>query len=246
VWRQLAKTEPYEAIIAHDTRAGFFESGERHVVRVLDLVERVKPRHEPRRALDFGCGVGRVLIPLARRCDEAVGVDVSPDMLAEARRNCDENGFPNVDLVGDLGSLSSGPRFDLVHSYIVLQHVPERRGLSILAELVDMLADDGVGAIHVQYARDASIARRSAQWLRLHVPLVHNVGNLAQRRPARSPLVEMNTYDLGKVMQLLQGRGCGDVLLQFTTTETGGYSGVMIVFVKRPRRPRAETSWAER
>jgi len=244
VWRQLASTDPYPAIIEHDTRASFFESGERHVTRLLDLVERVAPGHRARRVLDFGCGVGRVLIPLALRSDEAVGVDVSDAMLAEARRNCDEHGCTNVEFTTDIALLVDGPKFDLVHSYIVLQHIPEKRGMAIVSDLVELLAVDGVGAIHVQYAREASALRESAQWLRLHVPLMHNVGNILQGKPARSPLVEMNAYDLGKLVRLLQEKRCGEMLLQTTTTDRGGYFGVVIVFVKRPRGE--ETSWTER
>jgi hypothetical protein len=41
-----------------------------------------------RRALDLGCGIGRMLPPLAQSCALAVGVDVSAGMLAEARRRC--------------------------------------------------------------------------------------------------------------------------------------------------------------
>jgi len=36
------------------------------------------------RALDFGCGPGRVTRALAAWFDESVGVDVSPVMIAEA------------------------------------------------------------------------------------------------------------------------------------------------------------------
>ena len=155
VWKQLAKEEPYSAIIAHETRTDFFASGNRHVQDVFRLIHRLEPEFAPRRALDFGCGVGRVLIPLALRCDEAVGVDISTEMLDEARRNCAERGCTNVEFATELDQLANEPKFDLVHSFIVLQHLSPTRGQAIISALVDLLDDDGIGVIQVPYVRDA-------------------------------------------------------------------------------------------
>ena len=56
-------------------------------------------------------------------------MDVSPSMLAEARRNCEAHGVANVSLVPVRRQLSGAEgEFDLVHSYIVLQHIEIRRG----------------------------------------------------------------------------------------------------------------------
>ncbi len=41
------------------------------------------------RALDLGCGAGAVTLELARRGAEAVGLDVSPDLVAAARRRAE-------------------------------------------------------------------------------------------------------------------------------------------------------------
>ena len=41
--------------------------------------------------LDLGCGIGRVATALAPRCRTVFGLDVSPGMIAEARRRCAEH-----------------------------------------------------------------------------------------------------------------------------------------------------------
>ena len=66
-----------------EDRADFFESGTSDVAFVL---EHVHPR-EMNKALDFGCGVGRLSLALASKFGNVVGVDVSQSMLKEARRN---------------------------------------------------------------------------------------------------------------------------------------------------------------
>ena len=63
------------------------------------------------RALDAGCGTGRAFEPLLRRGWEVVGCDVSPAMLAEARRKFGE-AVPLT--IADLRGMPVLGRFDLV------------------------------------------------------------------------------------------------------------------------------------
>ena len=65
-----------------------------------------EPDFERRAALDYGCGVGRLTLPLAERCEHVYGVDVSPSMLREAARNAARMGLPNVEWVPPSGSAS--------------------------------------------------------------------------------------------------------------------------------------------
>ena len=92
-WDDLALVDPFWAVLAADDKRGggwelseFLSTGEADVEQILaTAAELGRPtRHE--RALDFGCGVGRLTRALARRFDEAVGIDVSERMLEQARR----------------------------------------------------------------------------------------------------------------------------------------------------------------
>jgi 2-polyprenyl-3-methyl-5-hydroxy-6-metoxy-1,4-benzoquinol methylase len=134
-WERFGHDEPYVGVIPHDSLlrdrlspevlAAFFASGEQHVAEVVSVIEgELDPGFAPKRALELGCGVGRILVPLAERCEEVVGVDVSESMLREAGRNLDQRGIRNVSLVqaGDSLAEVTG-RFDWIHSYIVLQHI---------------------------------------------------------------------------------------------------------------------------
>ena len=163
-WQLFGKVDPYWAVspidqlhrhnLTEHTLREFFASGEGHVASIFRLVRRhLESDFRPASALDFGCGVGRVLIPLARECQSVVGVDMSPGMLQEAQGWCASLGLSNVRLItGDDRLSGVAERFDFVHSYIVLQHIPPVRGTNIAWRLLQLLNDGGVGAVHFTYA----------------------------------------------------------------------------------------------
>lgn len=64
--------------------------------------------------LELGCGTGHKLIPIASDGVRCVGLDLSPGMLAEARRKADENGVGVEWVQGDMTSFDLGRTFDLV------------------------------------------------------------------------------------------------------------------------------------
>ena len=66
------------------------------------------------RILELGCGTGQKLIPIASDGYSCVGLDLSPDMLADARRKADESGVVVEWWQGDMASFDLGRTFDLV------------------------------------------------------------------------------------------------------------------------------------
>ncbi|MHB8643524.1 MAG: class I SAM-dependent methyltransferase [Gaiellaceae bacterium] len=133
-WDELAEVDPLWAVISDPTRRGgrwdleeFLATGNAEVERVLRVSRELGRPQEWSRALDFGCGVGRVTRALAAHFGEIVGVDVSAQMIEHARRvNADiSNCRFEVNEAPDLGAFASGS-FDFVYSRIVLQHLPRR------------------------------------------------------------------------------------------------------------------------
>ena len=57
----------------------FFASGRDTTAWMLDQVAGELPGRDL--ALEIGCGIGRLLIPMARRFSRVIGVDVAPTML---------------------------------------------------------------------------------------------------------------------------------------------------------------------
>lgn len=152
-WERLAAEDPLWAVLTDPSRRGggwtveeFLGTGEEEIAGVLEEADGLGLPTSRGSALDFGCGGGRLTRALSYRFDEAVGVDISEEMVRVARRlNADR---ANCEFVvsdaPDLGLFESG-RFDFVYSTIVLQHVPGRRlALGYVSELVRVLADGGL------------------------------------------------------------------------------------------------------
>jgi len=243
-WERLGRTEPYFGVLSQDrfkpanldeqALHEFFQSGEAHVDTVLNTIRaHLTSRFRPGRCLDFGCGVGRLMVPLAGRFERAVGVDVSPSMLAEARRNAGRFGLTNVEFAESDDRLSKvAGGFDFIHSFIVMQHIPCQRGEQLLRALIDRLDPSGVAALHFTYARTGSRLRRWTHEAQKRVPLVHMLINLYKHRPLTYPLMQMNRYDLNQLLRILQANSIENVYLTFTHNDDG-HLGVMLYFQKQ-------------
>lgn len=141
--------------------------------RLAEQVRRfVEPRGEER-ALDAGTGTGALAFALAPVVREVVGVDLVPELLAEARARAGP--FPNVEfLEGDITTLPfEDASFDLAATGSTIHHVPRpellvaeltrvtKRGGTIL--VVDQIAPvDPLAALDLnrfEHARDPSHTR---------------------------------------------------------------------------------------
>jgi len=248
-WEHFGRDDPYHGVLTNDAfkkerfdddaRARFFKTGEDYVELVLSVVrDHLSPGFVPERALDFGCGVGRLTVALARRTEETVGVDISPAMLAEAARNAELAGLTNVRVVASDDRLSQVPgTFDLVHSFIVFQHIRPDRGEALIGRLIELLRDDGIGVLQLTYANASGTPwrRRAMTAAYERVPFAYAVRNLVKREPARKPPMHMSSYELSRVLRLLQEGGCHDVHVRFTETSHYGYPiyGAILFFAKR-------------
>jgi SAM-dependent methyltransferase len=115
------------------------------------------------RALDLGCGLGRLSRALAHRFDEVVAVDVSAEMVRRAEELHPRSEFPNVSFHATDGVHLplEDESVDFVFSYEVFQHLPSRAVMGEnLLEVTRVLRPDGHALIHVHRAPGAA-----AYWL---------------------------------------------------------------------------------
>lgn len=94
---------------------GSVETLDRATAEILDRLREWGLLDPSFAVLDIGCGIGRIERALAPRVRAITGTDVSPAMVAEARRRC--YGLGNVDCVctggADLADFA-GCRYDLI------------------------------------------------------------------------------------------------------------------------------------
>jgi SAM-dependent methyltransferase len=114
-----------------------------HNIHYHDIVLRSVPSG-CRRALDVGCGSGRLARQLAGRCDEVIGIDIDHDTLLRARTaSASEARIAFVE-----GDVMTHPfpddDFDLVAAVATLHHLPLRLAL---ARFRNLLKSGGVLAI---------------------------------------------------------------------------------------------------
>ena len=152
-WNELAELDPYWAILTSPgTRFGawdsnaFFATGATEIDGVMRRASELGHPQGRARALDFGCGLGRLTRPLARHFEACIGVDISEGMVEQARRlNADVPGASFVVNGADDLRRFEDATFDLVYSVIVLQHVPDRAAIeSYIGEFCRVLRPGGL------------------------------------------------------------------------------------------------------
>lgn len=150
-WEALGKLDPMWAILSEPQcqfsrwdEAQFFATGQLYVGKLLGSLEALNLPLSRDKALDFGCGLGRIVRPLSTYFRHVVGLDCSASMIAAAKvknqhlANCEfvECGVPVLPFPAN--------HFDLVHTVIVLQHLPNQADiLSYLREFTRILRPGG-------------------------------------------------------------------------------------------------------
>jgi SAM-dependent methyltransferase len=112
------------------TDADYFESGRENVRReILTDMGNVCQGKDPKqmRVLEIGCGSGRITRGLAETFGEVFAVDISGEMIRQAREGLRD--VPNVHVFQNSGSdlrVLGDIQVDFAFSYIVFQHIPDR------------------------------------------------------------------------------------------------------------------------
>jgi trans-aconitate methyltransferase len=223
-WKMWGRIDPYRAVLFErkykrdaldeNTFQEFFKTGKEHVECLMEKLSQLNPKLSLDTAVDFGCGVGRLVIPLAGRFQKVIGVDVSPDMLNESRKNCSRFGVFNAEFALSDDLVSRVPLgVQLVHSFLVLQHIPVGRGLSICANLIKRLAPGGACALHVPIDRDPSLLKKLVYFGKHVVPPSRYLLNFLQRKTLNEPLMQVNPYPIRAMYEVLASAGMRDISL---------------------------------
>ncbi len=150
-WDKFAIKDPLWAILTDDNKKGnkwekeeFFNSGKKEIDNLLAQIETNGIRINFDKAMDFGCGVGRLTQTLGEYFNNVIGFDISPKMIELAneynkKRNCRYN---VCDLINIKKKQSN--EFDFIYSNITLQHIQPKYVYSYLEEFQRILKNNGI------------------------------------------------------------------------------------------------------
>jgi SAM-dependent methyltransferase len=134
-WKSLGEEKPHFSVLTNErflpenldkSIGNFWQSGEAEA----DAVSRTLARFgiddlKNRKCAEYGCGVGRTTMGLARHFGSVTAFDISSEHMRHARERSEELGRDNIDwfLVSDVLELPAR-KFDFFYSQIVFQHNP--------------------------------------------------------------------------------------------------------------------------
>ncbi len=216
--------DPFWAIFSDPEKKGnkwqaeeFFKTGEREIKGLLEHVKSLGIRVSWSKALDFGCGVGRLTQALSRYFDEVHGVDIAPSMIDLANRY---NQFGNRCRyhLNDSGSLTlfADDSFDLIYSNITLQHIPPPYSRGYIREFVRVLAPSGL--LLFQVPSELVRSNRVKELVKRTIPTL--LGIYRRIRFGYGSLISMYGIGRQEVITILEGSGAR--MIEVSETQDAG------------------------
>jgi SAM-dependent methyltransferase len=227
-WEELARREPYFPVLTDEgvREVDFLKTGEEDVVILLAAIASLLGRDPTlAAALDFGCGAGRLTLPLARRARRMVACDIAPTILEHARQNARQAGLHNVTFIetGELAGLPDA-QFDFVCSLLTFQHIPPVKGYGLIRTLLRLLAPGGVATIQLTLEPPGGGLQRLAR-IRRASRFVHRVMPHVIHRPS---WMQVNAYD-ERVVNRIIAEAEVSLIGRFSTTDKDTAGTVLVV-----------------
>jgi 2-polyprenyl-3-methyl-5-hydroxy-6-metoxy-1,4-benzoquinol methylase len=215
-WERIASSEPYYAVITQPqylgaptpaVRRAFFDSGDAYVDSLLTRVTTVGGGSTPPTVLEFGCGPGRLAYAFARRGFAVTAVDISPTMLALARRNAEERNIASIQFQLVEEFLAGDATYGLVNATLVLQQIEPDAGKEILRHLASRVAPGGTLHFQLPFRTVRSLASRAMIAARRSIPGVNALMNVVRRRPAEVAVLVPHVYPIDDVLVIIRESG---------------------------------------
>ncbi len=219
-WDDFGKTDPLWSIMTVKEKKNnkwdlkdFFGTGAEKAEHLIKEIKFSNPSAKYGKALDFGCGAGRITNHLGNYFQEAIGADIAPSMIELAKKyktnaNCKflVNKDPDLKLFYDNS-------FDFVFSLITLQHMKQKYSQGYIKELARVLKPEGTiifnlpsksksfkdGLIEFLYPQPARTVAHFAK------QKIFNF--LKLKNPAQGPIMEMHYVNKKKVIKNLAEAG---------------------------------------
>lgn len=153
-WESFAQRQPAHYIWTSgnpddpDFMEQFEASGRHEIGMILDATAPYRTGREL--VVEYGCGLGRLLLPMSEHFDRALGVDIAPTMLEGLRQRAADAGIGTIDTAVATEPWAESVDADLVYTWHVLQHIAARQALVAAVESMAraLRPATGVGYLH--------------------------------------------------------------------------------------------------
>lgn len=158
-WDNLADEDPLWAILSDHSKKGarwkiedFFESGQKEITKLFNWLNKNRININFGKALDFGCGVGRLSNPLASMFLQVYGIDISPKMIELAKSYSRYPKNKLCFLVNKVDDLNVFPDnfFDFIYTNITLQHIKQDFALKYIDSFLKKINENGIVIFQIE------------------------------------------------------------------------------------------------
>lgn len=220
-WNMLGHVDPLWAVLSHPDKKGnkwqideFFKNGKELIGKLMEYLESSDSTFQRRKALDFGCGVGRLSQGLAEYYDEVHGVDIAKSMLELAEkynRHGDKCHF-HLNTENNL-NLFSDNSFDLIFTLLTLQHIEPKYSKNYIKEFLRVLAPKGllifqIPSEKIEGSEDRKAGKKFKRLLRDICPgALWNFFGKIRFAVGKRPKIEMYSIKREEVVKFLEENG---------------------------------------
>jgi SAM-dependent methyltransferase len=210
-WEAFAQANPMWAVLTStrewDERA-FFETGVQEIDAIMQHIAALSIQIAHDRALDFGCGLGRLSQALARHFEHVDGIDIAPSMIEQARKF---NQFGDrveyrVNSVDNLRVFEDS-RFNFIYSNITLQHMSPRYSKNYILEFLRVLKPGGLCVFQVPSELKEGNSLKAAIKGALPDSVMESYRSLKFRLKGGGPRMEMHGIPKQQVIELVEKHG---------------------------------------
>jgi len=171
-WNKFGKIDPFWAIMTRSNKKRnkwrieeFFNTGIKEINEIIKYIELLDFNVPHRKALDFGCGIGRLTQALANYFDKVCGVDIAPSMIKLANKY-NRHGGKCKYYLNEMDNLRLFPdnSFDFIYTNITLQHMEPQYSKNYIKEFLRILIPHGL-CIFQQPSEQTPYCERSVKEL---------------------------------------------------------------------------------